>query len=370
MTDRKSEDREGYQEACLIAQKYMEEIRSAAGGKANIKRGLSPYARKIGKSPSMLTQFLDGTYPGKYKPVITAILDHHTREADRQAFEFATECVGTVQTRITTNFVTATHAMRSIGILLGTAGIGKTVSVNEYASGKATVVYIHANPFIRSKSQFLDVLCRMLGIRGVKNSGVAFERVKEICAQKDILLVVDDAHELSTVTSKNTTVFEIIRSLNDAGVAILLIGNEDLHDDVWQTNSRAFYQQFISRAEMCRLDDSFSREDTDAVIQSVIAGKIAPEISEELHRLAEQYIGSLRIMKKILVLAALRARGGRLTMQHIENAMKNKFLKLKPKYEKLKRIKGRVINFGEEQKENGGDSKPLNVADGQSQAAG
>ena len=134
--------------------------------------------------------------------------------------------VETSQARRIRNFISMIQITRGIGVLHGSSGIGKTKTTKKYIQDNSSVYYIAVNPMIRSKNQFFLALAwTILGLAKASNGGLVFDRIATKAGTQGALIVIDDAHLLYTEKSANDSPFEIIRTLNDRGIAFILAGN-------------------------------------------------------------------------------------------------------------------------------------------------
>jgi len=250
--------------------------------------------------------------------------------------------IRTRQAKRIENFISMIHVSKSIGVLHGSSGIGKTLTIENYKRDNPSVYYIPINPLIRTKSQFfLTIAWIVLGKQKVPNAGMVFDEVAVKAATQGALFVIDDAHLLYTDRSVDDSAFEIIRTLNDRGIAFIVSGNGSLRDKVTQTSKAEFYQQFASRAKVQEISHNFVESDVRDIVDSVLQNKkYSEDVFEFLYKMTNRFYGSLRVMVNTLQLAAFNAnaRNEALTRAHLKSASTHIISTIKPEA----KIKGRV----------------------------
>jgi len=314
-------------------------------------RSQAQLAKTVVISTGALSAFLTGTYKAQNDINIIEKLEAFFRLEDQRVDLLPDpQFVETRQSKRIRNFISMIHISRGIGVLHGSSGIGKTMTVRNYMEDNPSVYYIPVNPMIRSKTQFFMALAwTVLGKSNVSNAGVMFDNIATKASAQGALIVIDDAHLLYTEKSSNDSPFEIIRTLNDRGIAFIVTGNGSLRDKVTQTNKAEFYQQLASRSKIQEIPHTFTEADVRSVIESVLRGKAyKKEVFDYLYDMANRFFGSLRIMVNTLQLASFNASSmnEKLTRSHLEIAASHVISVLKPEGKSKKKGPANVQRQG------------------------
>jgi DNA transposition AAA+ family ATPase len=261
-------------------------------------------AREAGISPTTLSQWLGGTYPGD-NAAIEAKLQRwvETTQAARAQADQMPAAPRYVKTP-TGERVLATlryaQIAEDIAIVYGGAGLGKTAAAKEYARLAPNVWLATMTPASAGVVPALQVIAEALGLinvpSGANNLHAAIcRRVTDTGG----LIVIDDAHVLSE------NALDQIRAINDrTQVGLVLIGNERAYARMTGGNRAAYLDRLYSRigkktplrksvaGDITALLDAWAIEDAKCRAQlTEIAGKG----------------GGLRTMTKVLRLASLYA---------------------------------------------------------------
>lgn len=315
--------------------------------------------KAVGISGATLSQIQRGNYPGNLVKMIERLEKHFEMLRERTAVSIDPDYVATGVGRRIERFASTVHVGRTIGVLTGSAGLGKTKALKNYAANQPAAVYIQVHPFMQSKREFLLALCAALDVKGSKNATAAFDRLRVVASERNTLFILDDMQVLSN-PKRSGDIFEIIRALHDGGAAVLLSGNLLLVQRVTRSDEESFYQQFASRALLLNLRDAVEPDDVRAVVEALLPNDTLPaEYLDYLHQVARRHYGSLRLVARILTYAVLRANAQRikLTLAHLQGAASLMMAELKPEFRNER--KGdviREIQFSDVKKTNGGDN--------------
>ena len=299
-------------------------------------RSQAQLAKATDMSSATLSTFLtDKCQPRTDRRVIEVLEAFFRLEDQRVDLLPEPDFIYTRQAKRIRNFISMIHVSCGIGVLHGSSGIGKTKTIEAYMRDNPSVYYIPINPMIRTKNRFFLALAwTVLGKQSASNGGMVFDEIAAKASTQGALFVIDDAHLLYTEKSTDDSAFEIIRTLNDRGIAFIVAGNGSLRDKVTQTNKAEFYQQFASRSKVQEIPHTFIEGDVRAVIHSVLQGNAcSDEVFEYLYDMANRFYGSLRVMVNTLQLAAFNAhsRNEALTRSYLESASSHVISVLKPK---------------------------------------
>lgn len=239
------------------------------------EKGLSQSAtaRLLGIGESTLSRYLNDDYPnpGMIDKKIEELL---TKEKMRQEVTAAGDIpfAMTGISKMVMQVLEYARIQRTIGVIYGDAGIGKTRTMLEWAKDKSDVVILTATPAFNSPKAFLKYLARQLRITKFGHLDDIYLDIMERLYGTDKMIIIDEAQHLSLKTIEN------IRSLQDAtGIAVVFIGNELVYTKMIGRQQAEFAQLF-SRIGIRKhlLTDCFTEEDVKAVFgQDIDPGTIA-----------------------------------------------------------------------------------------------
>ncbi|MGU9776165.1 AAA family ATPase [Salmonella enterica] len=200
----------------------------------------SQVARAIGKSPSVINQFLQGKYAGDVSAIETDINNFIRRQREKEAAKKAPiKFIETETAMGGLKVCSLAHTECDINVIYGEAGMGKTMILSEYANNDSSVILIEADPGYTTRA-VLERLCQQLG---AKKTGSIHEVMDE-CIDKlrgsERLLLIDEAENLPY------RALETIRRIHDkAGVGVVLAGTPRLITNL--KGRRGEYKQLYSR---------------------------------------------------------------------------------------------------------------------------
>jgi DNA transposition AAA+ family ATPase len=155
--------------------------------------------------------------------------DEHKRDAAPRPTAFVwTKVAEEVRT-----VAEAAVALRTIGVVYGPSGIGKTLALRAVAADKPGSVLISIETAAATGAGIIDALAKALrantGPRYLSARHV-LERVKETLCGAPRLLILDEVHKLLTGTAaSDDKVLTILRDLHDhTGTPMLLCGTTDV----------------------------------------------------------------------------------------------------------------------------------------------
>lgn len=193
---------------------------------------------QLGVSATVINQYLKGTYPGdvaKIDRAVQQLIERHQSKTKDVPTDF-------VATPTAKNIIEAcglAHAMRDIYLVIGEAGLGKTMALKQYAETNANVVMLEVDPTYSARV-LLTELCNTLGVTTARNNHAMMSAIIDKLKGSDRLLIVDEA-ELLTYKP-----LEILRRIHDkTGIGIVLAGMPRLRANL--RGSRGEYKQLFSR---------------------------------------------------------------------------------------------------------------------------
>lgn len=174
---------------------------------------------QIGISNATLSLYLRGEYAGNVENIESAVRNFLTREEDKA--KSRTVSVSFVKTRLAgkcLSLMRNTHLDGDIGVLYGSAGLGKTQVLKHYASAFKDVILIEADPGYTAKV-LLQELCERLGVGKRGNIHELTENCISALNGTGWLIAIDEAELLPY------RALEVLRRIHDrSGVGVVLAG--------------------------------------------------------------------------------------------------------------------------------------------------
>ncbi|MFX2607035.1 AAA family ATPase [Enterobacter mori] len=174
---------------------------------------------QIGISSAALSLYMRDEYAGNVDNIEAAISNFLTREDDKS--KSRTVNVSFVKTRLAgkcLSLVRNTHLDGDIGVLYGSAGLGKTQILKHYASTYKDVILIEADPGYTAKV-LLQELCERLGVGKRGNIHELTENCISALQGTGWLIAIDEAELLPY------RALEVLRRIHDrSGVGVVLAG--------------------------------------------------------------------------------------------------------------------------------------------------
>ncbi|HUX03061.1 MAG TPA: ATP-binding protein [Phycisphaerae bacterium] len=331
-----------------LLKEHRRQAESDARGKGLKRPGIvGGMARAIGVNIGNLSSVLKGTRPAGQSFCRKAWhwMQLNAMREDDDAAEAAQAQGGTIvaspRTPIVETSVTRRVGRlcqlclleRTMGMLIGEAGSGKTLALRAYAAQNPAAIYVKANnTSTATKRGMLDAIWRDSGLRGKHTLSEQWRRLVRWLAggeQTSIRIVlVDDAHLLPY------SVLEAIRCLYDeADVGIVLAGTTRLQSSVTVSgDAHQMYEQLRSRIGIVRVLGLPIQADVAAVAASVRKGlRFTPEASRWLAELSLS-LGGFRLVRRCVGIA-LRLGGadkidGTIDVRHLTKASKQQGLGL------------------------------------------
>lgn len=231
-------------------------------------------ATKSGLSASVISQYLKGIYNGNISNIETAISNLLSREEERaKNLEVKANFVRTALAGKCLTLLRNMHLDSDIGVLYGSAGVGKSITLRQYARTYSDVILIEADPGYSTKV-LLQELCERLGAGRRGNIHDLSENCIRALTGTGWLIIVDEAELLPYKA------LETLRRIHDlAGVGVVLAGMPRLLINL--KGSRGEFEQLYSRVGMALDIDKFKakteKDDFAAILESLIPGFSTPD---------------------------------------------------------------------------------------------
>ncbi|EEN4928897.1 AAA family ATPase [Salmonella enterica] len=247
-------------------------------------------ARAIGRSVTAMNQYVQGKYNGDIADMEERIGNFIRRVREKQnALRIDERFVSTPTARKGLEVLAYAHQECEICVLYGAAGLGKTITLKEYARRDDAVIFIEADPGYTART-LLEELCGRLRLS--KNGNI--HTLIDLCVEKlkgtGRLLIIDEAELLPY------RALEVIRRLHDkAGIGVVMAGMPRLITNL--KGRRGEFAQLYSRVALALdMGNSLDREDFDQ-----IAVDLMPEAEDQKIRnaLYDQSKGNARRLFKL-----------------------------------------------------------------------
>lgn len=261
-------------------------------------------ARLSGVPYGTLSQWFTGKYGGRVDNIAERVqrwLDGYMEQRNtRSALPSDPPFVETATASAFLAALRMAQAVRTMGVISGGAGVGKTMAVCHYRKSTTNVWVITARADSASMGALLEEVCGALGISeriARRRAGACIDRLRDTGG----LLIVDEAQHLTTEA------LELLRGIHDAsGVGVAVVGNETVYSKLQGTGRKAEFAQLFSRIGSRTRRSNPLRSDIDAV---VAGWGVTDAKAAKLLRVIGQKPGGLRNIKMTMRLAHLMAMG-------------------------------------------------------------
>lgn len=263
------------------------------------KESQSSLARSIGISPARFSQVLAGTYAGNVEESLRLINYGLDKLQAQMAAPEPPPYAETQAAREVLAVCQYAHENRTIGIIHGDAGLGKTMSIRKYQSEHPDTVIVTADPTLTSMKAILEELAAACGVKLMGSARRLRKAISAALRGTGKLIVIDEAQHLSAKA------IDTLRAIHDdSAVGMVFAGSDDFFAQL-RGRSQSDFAQFYSRVGIRRrLQPHVSAED----VRQIFAGYgLSEESLRLLHEAANQGQG-LRGMVKTWVFAANFAR--------------------------------------------------------------
>jgi DNA transposition AAA+ family ATPase len=282
----------------------------------------SKVAAKTGLSTAVISQYINGKYTGSISAVEHAINEFISREEEKERNR--TVRVGYVPTRLAKRCIEImrnTQLDGDIGVIYGSAGLGKTMAMREYASRDQSAILIEADPGFTTKV-LLEELCIKLGVNKRGNIHELSENCINALRDTGKAILIDEAELLPY------RALEVLRRIHDrTGVGIVLAGMPRLLLNL--KGRRGEYAQLYSRVGMALdLDANLKRADFDDILANMLPEDDDGEVNVEAPLLDAFYKGAKGNYRRLFKLARGVVRAGQIDNQGISVKLVEEYSKM------------------------------------------
>lgn len=224
-------------------------------------------SRKIGKSDSVISQYLAGKYKGNVTELTLDIIALMSREFNRKTENVDIPICLTENIQDVLAICSIVHQTRVMGLLHAQSGFGKTTGLKLYMEKHNQAVMITAYSWITCGAM-LEMLLNLLKPKTkrsiYRNQGLMMTEIIESLTGKDTLIIIDEAHFLQLKH------FERIRAIHDATECpVIYSGNDEIVDRM--TGSQQFdYDRIYSRVPVKKcLNGKITRDDIQKILEAL-----------------------------------------------------------------------------------------------------
>lgn len=273
-------------------------------------------AHGIGISPSALSQYLTGKYPGDVTELERKIERWLVAREQSQALPTAPAYFETATAKRIHTALQYAQVAGDFTVVYGAPGLGKTCSINQYARQGASCWVATMSTATSSIVTCLEEVCAAVGLEPGSGAARMQRALVKRLADSGGILIIDEAQHLKL------DALEVLRALHDqAGVALALVGNETVYSRLTGGNRSANFAQLYSRVGKRVSLTKPHEEDVKAMAAAWGLEGPAADIVKDIAATP----GALRSVTKVLRLATMvaKGKGEGLSVETIKLARKN-----------------------------------------------
>jgi hypothetical protein len=260
-------------------------------------------ARDCGISPAVVSQLLRGEYKGNIERVCKQVRDFLSLEEQRETAFISPFFVLTQQASDALLVCAAAHKFRFIGLLEGGPGLGKTMSLEQYARNHSGVVFLTASVWNSSRGAIANLLTRAVRVSATYNGlSDAVELINGKLGS-GALIIFDESQHLSK------ELLEGLRNISDTGrVGLVFCGTSQVSSRMADKRAGFGYAQIASRIGIRRtLSERVTREDVQKIVRQALPTATG-EIMDYCFAKANS-AGAFRTLTRYLQFVVSRAAG-------------------------------------------------------------
>lgn len=205
-------------------------------------RSAQSVSRALGKgfSPATISGFLNAVNRGDGEKVARALNEYMERESRASEAKRPDGYVETAVAKRMLVVVATAIETRSIGLVVGPAGMGKTLTAKAAASMYTGSIYLRVTQSERRNTGLVASFARMLGVPTRSTAHTTHRLVIDHLRGTGRPLLIDEAHALQA------SAIDALRDIHDeAEVPVVLFGTNDVRKKV--NDTEAWYGQLNSR---------------------------------------------------------------------------------------------------------------------------
>jgi len=277
-----------------MAQQTIRELYNAY--MANSDKSQREVARSVGVSSSTLSLWANNKYAGDNDTLERRMESFLSREYTRQTHKVEENFVETTQVKQINDVFNYCHTHQDMGVVIGSPGLGKTITAFEYLNSHPDVILLAAFKGF-TRNAVLLAIAQHLGMGSHLSGFRQFGLIAKALSGSDRMILIDEAQFLANDS------LEIVRSLHDqAGVGVVYVAQPSLQRRM-MSEEVEFFAQITSRLGVKLTLDPPEFEDMKLIAESfnVTDEKIHEYLWEVV--MMDRWGGSFRKMSKLLKLA-------------------------------------------------------------------
>lgn len=200
-------------------------------------------AKEATLSGTVLSQFLNGSYPGNNEEVaniLTKYLELVKKRSSSISHVQFNEKLGNTQTVMFA--CEYAHMRNDIALVCGDAGAGKTAALELYRDRSVGVVMVTANACTTSATAVLKLIYQSVKRTAPGRRDLIMAELVEYFQDSNRLIIIDEADNLTLAA------LQAVRNLNDrAKVGIVLSGNDKIYTQMLVGSRSSEFQQLRTR---------------------------------------------------------------------------------------------------------------------------
>lgn len=200
-------------------------------------------SKETGLSTSVISQFLNGSYPGDNQEVAKTIEQYLSIGKEQlntvSGVSFYPDLYNTKETLFCCYY---SHRHNDISLISGDAGAGKTTALQYYTDTHTGVIFVTANACITTATAILGLICKKLGRQVPGRRAALMNTLVEQLSGTNRLIIIDEADHLSL------DALQAVRNLNDeAHCGIVLSGNDKIYRQMLSPRRGYEFEQIRTR---------------------------------------------------------------------------------------------------------------------------
>lgn len=205
---------------------------------AKKKLSINNLTMKSGIARSTISQVLSGKYKGDRLSRLRELCELMDHEAKVDDVVRPDSLVETRAVELMMALIENVHVTRTIGVIIAPAGFSKSTVLQAKHQMTRNSILIEIDPKFCSANGVIKLIAEELGLNLQMSAVNLFAQIKRTLRSSGRLLMIDQAHDMKK------DAFNIVRTINDLKVGVVLAGTHLLRERVNDTNEGS---QFYSR---------------------------------------------------------------------------------------------------------------------------
>ena len=228
-------------------------------------KSLNLAAQAMGISSARLSTFLKGTYNGNVDETAVIVNNYMSLVRERESVNTDDiEFINIKNSALVLDICRLTHVQRTIALVIGRAGLGKTMALKKYAADHPDCIYIEVDTAYSSR----ELLSELHEICGYTGKGHLNKLKKEIIKKlvgSGRLLIIDQAEYLPD------RALDLLRTIHDkAGIGIVFAGLPRLLANI--RGIGGIHEQLYTRIGAAAELEKLEEQDIQALVNTYLPG--------------------------------------------------------------------------------------------------